>query len=312
LNPGPPGCQPSRSSQACRLRNRGYHELTTKPLVDEVVDGVNLVITRELLNRFVNWLRREQKTGESTIKQYMYYLPKLEGLVLAGKDSVSKAFELMGYNKPSYEAFSRLLTFIDKKLEGYEDLVVKLRKAMPRKPVSRQDTYVPPDTRVRKLGKCLALKGEVYACIYNILVSSGCRGVEARYILENASRLKAVELDYGAVRLHLPPELQRGSKNEYVVYLPLEVWRQVKRLSKNSLPHQDTIENRFRDCGLALKYLRKWWRQKLKKLGIDSEDIEAFQGRTKTIGAKHYTDWIPILDEEYRRILKHVRMFLIY
>ncbi|RLG79164.1 MAG: hypothetical protein DRO40_13140, partial [Thermoprotei archaeon] len=61
----------------------------------------------------------------------------------------------------------------------------------------------------------------------------------------------------------------------------------------------------------ALKYIRKWWRQKLKKLGIDSEDIEAFQGRTKTIGAKHYTDWIPILDEEYEKILETIRKFLV-
>jgi len=274
---------------------------------------VCLEITDELVSQFFRWLRHDNpRIKEPTVRQYSYYVPKLVGARLCGKRDVERVFKIIGYNKSSYEAFSRLLTFIDKKLEGYEDLVVKLRKALPRKPVSRQDTYVPPDTRVRKLGKCLALKGEVYACIYNILVSSGCRGVEARYILENASRLKAVELDYGAVRLHLPPELQRGSKNEYVVYLPLEVWRQVKHLSKNSLPHQDTIEDRFGDCGLALKYLRKWWRQKLKKLGIDSEDIEAFQGRTKTIGAKHYTDWIPILDEEYRRILKHVRMFLIY
>ena len=205
----------------------------------------------------------------------MYYLPRLEGFELSSKDSVSRTFELMGYNKSSYEAFSRLLTFIEKKLEGYEDLVAKLRKAMP------------------------ASKGEVYACIYNILVSSGCRGVEARYILENANRIKAVELDYGAVRLHLPPELQRGSKNEYIVYLPKEVWQQVKKLAGKKLPHQDTIEDKFREYGLLLKYLRKWWRQTLKKLGIDSEDIEAFQGRRKTIGAEHYTDWIPILDREY-------------
>ena len=293
------------------MRNRGCHELTTKPLADGVVDGVNLVITRGLLDRFVNWLRREQKTGESTIRQYMYYLPKLEGLVLASKDSVSRAFELMGYNKSSYEAFSRLLTFIDKKLEGYEDLVVKLRKAMPRKPKSREDTYVPPDTKVKKLGECLASKGPVYICIYNILVSSGCRGTEARYVLENPDKLKVVNLGYGAVRLHLPPELQRGSKNEYVVYLPIEVWQQVKHLKGASLPCQDTIEDKFRECGLPLKYLRKWWRQKLKLLKIDSETIEAFQGRAKTIGAKHYTDWIPILDQEYEKILNEIKRFII-
>ena len=70
--------------------------------------------------------------------------------------------------------------------------------------------------------------------------------------------------------------------------------------------NEHTIKRRFRECGLAAKYLRKWWRQKRKEIGIDSETLEAFQGRVKTVSGRHYTDWPPILDREYQKIIKYL------
>ncbi len=160
------------------------------------------------------------------------------------------------------------------------------------------------------MGKCLETQGELYKAIYNILIATGCRGTEAHYILKYIRELRAVRLDYGAVRIHLPPELQRGSKNEYIVYIPQELYEYLLRLDVGKLPHIDTIKHKFKDCGLPLKYLRKWFRQKLKLLGIDSETIEAFQGRVKTVGGKRYTDWIPILDLEYKKIMPKITEFL--
>lgn len=62
-----------------------------------------------------------------------------------------------------------------------------------------------------------------------------------------------MKLDYGAVRIHLPPELQRGNKNEYIVYMPLELYEALLKLDTNKLPHQDKIEDKFRECELAIK-----------------------------------------------------------
>ncbi len=262
-------------------------------------------ITDVVIQDFFRWLKRDYPGMKpKSIKQYEYYIPKLEGLTLCNKRDVDEVFKILKLSKPSYETFSRFLTYIEKRYDGYEDLVLKLRKALPRKPKARQDTYIPPDTKVIELGKCLEKQGEIYAAIYDILVYTGCRGTEARYILEHIHELKTVKLDYGAVRIHLPPELQRGSKNEFVVYLPINIYNELLKINTRNMPHQDTIEDKFRECGLPLKYLRKWFRQKLKLLGIDSETIEAFQGRVKTIGGKHYTDWIPILDQEYRKLLE--------
>ncbi|MEM4452865.1 MAG: integrase [Thermosphaera sp.] len=148
--------------------------------------------------------------------------------------------------------------------------------------------------------------GPPYTLIYDVLVSTGCRGTEATHLIKHINEVRAVALGQ-YVRIHL--DLQRGSKNVFVLYLPKEVYEEVRKYS-GPTPHQDTIERTFRECGLALKYFRKWWRQKLKQLGIDSEDIEAFQGRVSTIGGKHYTDWTPILDENYKKILPHIRRYI--
>ncbi|MCD6195536.1 MAG: hypothetical protein J7J82_01955 [Staphylothermus sp.] len=306
LNPGPPGCKPTpMDSPRRKKRVRGLSVNYTPQKCFEITDMV--------IQDFLEWVKRDNPTIKpKTIKQYEYYIPKLQGLALCSKRDVDKVFKIIKLNKSSYEAFSRFLTYIEKRHDGYEDLVVKLRKALPRKPKAREDTYIPPDTKVVELDKCLEKHGEIYAAIYKILVFTGCRGTEARYILEHIHELKTVKLDYGAVRIHLPPELQRGSKNEFVVYLPVDIYNELLKINTKNLPHQDTIEDKFRDCGLALKYLRKWFRQKLKLLGIDSETIEAFQGRVKTIGGKHYTDWIPILDSEYEKILKELRKLLVF
>jgi len=268
--------------------------------------GPCLTITPELLAGFRDWLLAEQGTSEGTVRKYMYYLPRLQGLHLCRKQDVSRAFELMRLTKVSYEAFSRLLTYVERKLEGYEDLAARLRRAMPKKPKSKEDTYVPPDERVRELLHCLSEKhDQVYYLTALVLAYTGLRGTEARYILVNAQRLQAVELPYGAVRVHLDPEMQRGSKRAFVAYMPRWLWERVKA-RQGGMPHEDTVEKRFRECGLPLKYLRKWWRQKAKELGVDSETIEAFQGRPSTVGGRHYTDWIPILDREYQQIMKHL------
>ena len=268
-------------------------------------------ITDAVIQDFFQWLKKDYPGMKpNSVKQYKYYIPKLKGLTLCSKKDIDKVFKILKLSKPSYETFSRFLTYIEKRYDGYEILVLRLRKAMPKKPRAREDIYVPPDSKVLELGKCLEKRGKIYKAIYDILVATGCRGTEARYILEHIHELKAVKLDYGAIRIHLPPELQRGSKNEFIVYMPIKLYETLLKLNTDKLPHQDTIEDKFRDCGLPLKYLRKWFRQKLKMLKIDSETIEAFQGRVKTIGGKHYTDWIPILDEDYKTIMKEVTKFI--
>ena len=129
-------------------------------------------MTPEPLAGFREWLLREQGTSEGTVRKYMYYLPRLQGASLCGKQDVSLAFEKMRLTKVSYEAFSRFLTYLEKKT-AYEELALSLRRALPRKPRSREDTFVPPDSEVRGLGECVVKHGEAYRLLYSIMVYSG-------------------------------------------------------------------------------------------------------------------------------------------
>ncbi len=266
------------------------------------VNSPCLTVTTELLASFREWLLEEQGTSQKTVRDYMRYLRKTEGLSLCGKTDTTKAFQLMGLNKASHEAFSRLLTYIEKKT-AYEELALTLRKALPRKPKSREDTYVPPDSLVKQMPSCLESYGEAYTLLHYILFYSGLRFEEALAILSQARQLRAVELPYGAVRIHL--DMLRGSKRAYVAYLPSWLLERLQEY-RGPLHNKHTYKRRFRGCGLAVKYYRKWWRQKAKELGIDSETIEAFQGRPSTIGGRHYTDWLPILDKEYQHIMQYI------
>jgi len=267
-----------------------------------------LEITKGLLDAFKDWLLSEEGTGEVTAASYVKCLEKALGVRVCGKGDVGKVFKRMGgVNDKTYKAFRRLLTFLEKKFEAYDELVVKLKKALPKRPKSREDSYVPPDSLITKVRDRVRELGPPYTLFYNVLVSTGCRGVEARYLIRNVRGLRAVKLPYGAVRVHV--DLQRGSKNEFVMYLPEEVYAQLMRWG-GKLPHEDTVEKKLKELGLGVKYFRKWWRQLCKRLGIDSEDIEAFQGRVSSVGGRHYTDWIPILDEDYRVILPKVREFI--
>jgi len=270
-----------------------------------------LELSQSLLEEFVSWLRNEEGTSERTIKDYVNYLRKALGLKLCSKEDVSSFFERAGMNKRSYEAFRRLLSFIEKKKTGYESLVQELRKALPKKPRSNADTYIPPDSKVLELRDRIKAVGEPYYTIYSILVSSGCRLSEAAHLLRSFDAKRLVKVTEDVYRYHI--DLQRKSKNVLVMYLPKEVVESIQKLDKyvpQSLKH---IAEVFEKNGLAAKYIRKWFRQTLKKLKVDSEIIEFLQGRVSAlgVGAKHYTDFISLTDEIYPKIVyPHIKNYL--
>ena len=275
---------------------------------DAAISGKNnesqvcISLSDSLLEEFVNWLKSEEGTGDRTVRDYVSYLRKALGLRLCGKESVGMYFKLAGMNKRSYESLRRFLSFVERKKSGYESLIQQLRKALPKKPRSNADTYIPPDSRILELRDRIKAVGEPYYTIYSILVSSGCRLSEAVHLLRSFNRERLVKVTEDVYRYHI--DMQRKSKNVLVMYLPREVAESIIKLDKyvpQSLKH---IAEVFEKNGLAAKYIRKWFRQTLKKLKVDSEIIEFLQGRVSAlgIGAKHYTDFIPLADETYAKI----------
>ena len=270
-----------------------------------------ILLSSSLLEEFVNWLKSEEGTGDRTVRDYVSYLRKALGLRLCGKESVGMYFKLAGMNKRSYESLRRFLSFVERKKSGYESLIQQLRKALPKKPRSNADTYIPPDSRILELRDRIKAVGEPYYTIYSILVSSGCRLSEAVHLLRSFNRERLVKVTEDVYRYHI--DMQRKSKNVLVMYLPREVAESIIKLDKyvpQSLKH---IAEVFEKNGLAAKYIRKWFRQTLKKLKVDSEIIEFLQGRVSAlgIGAKHYTDFIPLADETYAKtVYPHIKNYI--
>jgi intergrase/recombinase len=267
-------------------------------------------LSQSLLEEFVNWLRSEEGTGERTVRDYVNYLKKALGLKLCSKEDISGFFKLAGMNKRSYESLRRFLSFIERKKTGFEVLVQQLRKALPKKPRSNADTYIPPDSKVLELRDRIKAVGEPYYTIYSILVSSGCRLSEACALLRSFDAKRLVKVSEDVYRYHI--DLQRKSKNVLVLYLPKEVVESIMKLDKY-VPQSKHIAEVFERNGLAAKYIRKWFRQTLKRLKVDSEVIEFLQGRISAlgIGARHYTDFIPLADEAYTKtVYPHIKNYL--
>jgi intergrase/recombinase len=275
------------------------------------VGQVCISLSDSLLEEFVNWLKSEEGTSDRTVRDYVNYLRKALGLKLCSKEDVSSFFDRAGMNKRSYESLRRFLSFIEKKKTGFEALVQQLRKALPKKPRSGADTYVPPDSKIIELRDRIKTVGEPYYTIYRVLVSTGCRLTEAVHLLRSFDVKRLVKVTEDVYRYHI--DLQRKSKNVLVMYLPREVAESIMKLDKyvpQSLKHVAEV---FERNGLAAKYLRKWFRQTLKRLKVDSEVIEFLQGRITAlgIGAKHYTDFIPLADEAYvKTVYPHIKNYL--
>jgi len=87
LNPGPLGCQPSTTGGLRYVSKREVNYNTP----------VCVEITEDLINEFSEWLRKDNPlVRESTIRQYMYYIPELKGLRLAVRKTSLRSLRLLG------------------------------------------------------------------------------------------------------------------------------------------------------------------------------------------------------------------------
>jgi len=124
---------------------------------DAAISGKNnesqvcISLSDSLLEEFANWLKSEEGTSDRTVRDYVNYLRKALGLKLCSKEDVSNFFDRAGMNKRFYESLRRFLSFVERKKSGYESLIQQLRKALPKKPRSNADAYVPPDSRILEL-----------------------------------------------------------------------------------------------------------------------------------------------------------------
>ena len=163
--------------------------------------------------------------------------------------------------------------------KGYLD---SLRKALP-KTKCGIDLKIPSETKILDSLKRLNRAPLKYQALYNLLVDSGLRLVEAVELIKG---FKKADFIKGFYRSELA--MFRGQKQAYYGHFTEHTLELIKQLSEK--PEWVAASRYFRKfCYVAPKYLRKFAFDKMIDLEIPESIADFIQGRVpRRIGAKHY------------------------
>ena len=180
----------------------------------------------------------------------------------AGLRNIFNFLEVMGYDSEALNAY---------------------RKALP-KLVCGVDLKVPEEPRITQSLNRLHEISAPYAALYNLLVDSGLRLVEA---IKVASEFDSVEHINGFYRVALGQF--RGSKQAYYAYLTEPTYNQILAGKSDLLNIKSSWRYSRRRGLIRPKYLRKFAFDTMVSLEIPESVADFIEGRVpKRIGAKHY------------------------
>jgi intergrase/recombinase len=145
------------------------------------------------------------------------------------------------------------------------------------------DLNVPEEVGVLQSLRKLSEAPEKYVLLYNVLVDSGLRLIEAVKVI---SEFKSAEQVNGFYRVALGDF--RGCKQAYYTYLTESTYRMLL-VFKGELSYV-AASRYYRKMGYILpKYLRKFAFDKMVELEVPESVADFIEGRVpKRIGAKHY------------------------
>ena len=175
----------------------------------------------------------------------------------------------------------KLFTFYE--LQGVDKTYLdSLRNALP-KVHCGIDLKIPEEAKIVDSLRKLSRVPVKYQALYNLLLDSGLRLVEACELINTFRDVEAVN---GFCRSELA--MFRGEKQAYYGHFTERTLSLIKQV-KDKLKDQ-TASNYFRKNGLvAPKYLRKYAFDKMIELEIPESIADFIEGRVpQRIGAKHY------------------------
>lgn len=263
-----------------------------------------LMVSPRLVEEFRVWLLEDNPSlSEKTLSTYVARLRELIGRPLTG--DVLRGFA--SKSKWHFMTASRLLTFLRKRYR-LKELAEELREALGKRPRSGVDTWVPPDGLVLDAGRALRCDRVLYA-VWLLLVSTGARLVEVRYALTEADWSRLVCLDTHC-RLHI--DMERGSKREWVLYMPRTVAKHIASIAgREYVASYSSLEKALIRTGVAAKYYRNWVANKMLILGIPEAVVDFVQGRTPTTTLRrHYLQLLQQADTFYPRYAEYLNTLL--
>jgi intergrase/recombinase len=168
--------------------------------------------------------------------------------------------------------------------KGYLDV---LRKNLPRDEVG-VDLWIPSPKEIALSLRVMAGGCLKYRALYDLVVDSGLRLVEACRFMNGFSEVSIEELDGFCVA---PLGYFRRSKLAYFAFFTGETFRLIQRVGEEVEWRAAVTYVRKRSDVVAFKYLRKFANDTMtnEELNIPESVADFIQGRTpKSIGARHY------------------------
>ncbi|MEM3700666.1 MAG: integrase [Candidatus Bathyarchaeia archaeon] len=230
---------------------------------------------------FIDYLE-SHKFNRRYIKCILSYLDKY-ATIIAEPSDIHKMFSKLtvGQQHNLNRGIRNLLNFMQ--TQGYpEDYLNLLRKSIPKEHIG-VDLKVPEECDIVKSLKMLNKIAPKYSALYNLLLDSGLRLIEA---IETINNFKNAEGVNGFYRITVG--MFRNTKQAYYAYLTDTTYNQLLNLSESINPL--AASHYYLKYGLvAPKYLRKFAFDKMVQLEIPESVADFIEGRVaKRIGAKHY------------------------
>ena len=211
-----------------------------------------------------------------------------------------KSINLINCRDINIKIIIRLFNYL--KYKGVPDDVIKSnRKLLLKKNKSIADNYVPTDEEVKQtLSK---LRPDLVP-FYLLLLFSGIRISEGKYLLTNISKLK-IQTNNAYCKVGL--NYAHHNKGSFFCYLPLCLYTQLSFVNKLGGLATYIARNNL----IPLKYCRKWFFTKCIELGIPESIADFYEGRVATsVGSNHYLSRQMLADRFYFQLVTYFEKFM--
>ena len=255
------------------------------------------------LSKFKKWLLLKRGIKESTAKDYLNALRKLEGEAITPESLI----KLYGKSKYYILGLRLYVQFLDDTAKISEDEATFWLKRLKASFRSKPSFIEISEEEVVKALKVIREKERHDIEIaYLIMLFSGCRLSEAVELMNSfkPERVHKVNSEYSRYALMF----ERGAKKALWLYLPNWLISRLRE-EEYALSRRAVTDFARRYGILAPKYMRKFFYQKALDLGLDRETIDFMQGRVSglSIGARHYDSLLRRADKEYGKVLEELR-----
>ncbi len=224
---------------------------------------------------------RVQEYEERTIKDAVSYLDKYAMVIQEPQDVVALFSNVEAGKRHVAMGLRYLFNFYQ--AYGFDKAYLDVLRNMLLKDQTGIDLKIPSEAKIVDSLRRLEKAPMKYQALYNVLLDSGLRLIEAVKLINGFEGAEKVN---GFRRCEVG--LFRGSKQAFYGHFSERTLQLIKQVDAELKPNSVTTYFRKHGC-VAPKYLRKFAFDKMIELEIPESIADFIEGRVpKRIGAKHY------------------------